>query len=135
MASKFRDYCYHNRDQLVAGIIVAGYDHSENEGKVWTVSVGGMLHEDEDYSIGGSGSTYIHGLLSTSIKSGDFKNMEKDKTIETVKLALSQAMLHDGSSGGVIRIASITKKGVERILFMFNPDKGEYIEAQRYLLN
>lgn len=93
-----------------------------------------MIHEDPDYSVGGSGSTYIHGLLSTSIKEGNFKNMDKEKTKEIVKLALSQAMLHDGSSGGVIRIASITKEGVERFLFTYNPDKKDYILAQSYKL-
>lgn len=134
VAYKFRDYCYNNRDQLLAGILVAGYDYAEVSGKIYTISVGGMLHEDEDYSLGGSGSSYIHGLMHTSIKKGDAKNRDKDKTLDLVKLALSQAMLHDGSSGGVIRLCTITKEGVERFLYTFSPDKNEYVLTQRYKL-
>ncbi|GAA6048609.1 hypothetical protein NBRC10513_000669 [Rhodotorula toruloides] len=41
-------------------------------------------------------------------------NPSKDRTTEFVKQTLAHAMSRDGSSGGTIRMAVITKEGVER---------------------
>lgn len=45
------------------------------------------------------------------------ESMEEADAIEFVKRVVRQAIKFDGSSGGVIRIAVLTKRGVERHLF------------------
>jgi len=79
----------------------------------------------------GSGSTYIYGYCDAHFKQG----MTKEECIEFVKtckycllfcinicqyflyIALALAVGRDGSSGGVIRIASIEEGGVERRVY------------------
>lgn len=68
-------------------------------------------------TIGGSGSSYIYGLVRQNFK----ENMEKEACVEFVKSAVFQAMFHDGSSGGVCRIGIITKDGIERRIFYAPP--------------
>ena len=64
----------------------------------------------QDFAIGGSGSTYIYGLLDASYRTG----MSKEECLAFVKKTISHAMARDGSSGGVIRMAALDKNGVER---------------------
>ena len=59
---------------------------------------------------GGSGSSYIYGLVDASYRD----NMTKEECKEFVKKSIAHAMARDGSSGGVIRLVSIDKSGVER---------------------
>ena len=102
----------------MAGIIVAGVD-PDGTPSVYAIPLGGSLHK-KPFTIGGSGSTYIYGYCDAAYKDG----MNKEEAIEFVKngiifiystVAVSLAMSRDGSSGGVIRLACITKEGVERI--------------------
>ncbi|KAJ1966236.1 Proteasome subunit beta type-1 [Dipsacomyces acuminosporus] len=108
-ASLFQEICYQNKNQLLAGIIVAGWDERDGP-SVYNVPLGGSLHR-ETYSIGGSGSSYIYGYCDKVFRPG----MAKDECIEFVKNSVSLAMSRDGSSGGVVRLAVITKDGVERL--------------------
>jgi 20S proteasome subunit beta 1 len=88
----------------------------------------------EPFAIGGSGSSYIYGFCDANYRD----NFTQEECIEFVKTgrnlkqtnslinkvtilifnfyfplkALALAMSRDGSSGGVIRIASITEAGV-----------------------
>ena len=110
-ANMFRELCYNYRDQLTAGIIVAGWDKRLG-GQVYTVPLGGMLVR-QPLSIGGSGSTYVYGHVDASFRPG----MSKDECVEFVKKTLALAMARDGSSGGVIRLGIITEAGVERLIF------------------
>merc|ERR1711863_110371 len=41
-SAAFKEITYEYRDSLMAGLIVAGYDHQSQGGQVWTVPVGGM---------------------------------------------------------------------------------------------
>ena len=50
-ASVFRKLCYNNKDNLMAGIIVAGYDEVHG-GSVYNIPLGGSLHK-QPYAIGG----------------------------------------------------------------------------------
>ncbi|PVV03201.1 hypothetical protein BB560_002334 [Smittium megazygosporum] len=88
-AALFQQMCYQYKNQLMAGIIVAGVD-KKNGPAVYDIPLGGSLIK-EDFAIGGSGSSYIYGY------------------------SVSLAMTRDGSSGGVVRLAVITEEGVERI--------------------
>jgi len=112
---------------------------------VYSVPIGGMLVR-QPVSVGGSGSSYIYGFMDSNYKPG----MSKEQCLEltaagTLLLlqgmlgagvicclivshlslcltcpALSLAMERDGSSGGVIRQASISEDGVERRVILGN---------------
>lgn len=110
-ANVFRDMCYNYRDQLTAGIIVAGFD-KRHGGQVYCLPVGGMLVR-QPLAIGGSGSSYVYGYTDANFKLG----MTKEEAVDFVKKTLSLAMSRDGSSGGVIRIGIITDTGIERLVF------------------
>jgi len=108
-AALFQEICYQNKDDLTAGIIVAGWD-KHSGGTVWSVPLGGSMHK-QHYTIGGSGSTYIYGYCDSYFKKG----MTRGECVEFVKNALALAMSRDGSSGGVIRLAVIDENGVEKM--------------------
>lgn len=106
--SLFQELCYQNKDGLMAGIIVAGWDEKDGP-SVYNVPLGGSLHR-QPFAIGGSGSTYIYGYCDSVWRD----DMSQEEAVTFVKNALSLAMARDGSSGGVIRLAVITKDGVDR---------------------
>ncbi|AQZ09608.1 PRE3 (YJL001W) [Zygosaccharomyces parabailii] len=116
-ASIFQQLCYENKDNLTAGIIVAGYDE-KNKGQVYSIPIGGSLHK-QSYAIAGSGSTFIYGYCDKNYR----ENMTKQETVDFIKHSLSQAIKWDGSSGGVIRMVVLTGDGVERLIFY--PDEFE----------
>ena len=58
-------------------------------------------------AIGGSGSTYIYGLVDNKFREG----MTKDEAKAMVEKCISHAMARDGSSGGIIRTVVITEDG------------------------
>ncbi|VEL19883.1 unnamed protein product [Protopolystoma xenopodis] len=104
-ATIFRHFCYNYRDSLLAGIFVAGWDEVEGG------QVSGMLTRQPAVT-GGSGSTYIYGYFDRYFR----PSMKKDEAIEFVKNCVTLAIHRDQSSGGCIRLASISKDGVERQL-------------------
>jgi len=106
----FKDLCYQYRDQMSAGILVAGWD-KELGGQIYGIPIGGMITR-QTVSIGGSGSSYIYGYVDAHYRDG----MSKEETAEFVTDALALAIMRDGSSGGCVRLAIITKDGVERRL-------------------
>ncbi len=108
VATLMQKICYENKDRLMAGVIVGGWDPYDG-GQVFEVPLGGVLMQ-QDFALGGSGSTYIYGLVDSTYK----KNMTKEECIVFVKTAIAHAMARDGSSGGVIRITTIDKDGVTR---------------------
>ncbi|CAG5127702.1 unnamed protein product [Candidula unifasciata] len=108
VANIFKQLCYDYRDQITAGIIVAGWD-SRDGGQVYSVPISGMLQK-MPFTIGGSGSTYLYGYVDANFKAG----MTKEQSLQFVANSVSLAMNRDGSSGGIIRLASISKDGVER---------------------
>lgn len=129
---------------MSAALIVAGYDDRLG-GQVYTVPLGGMLVR-QPVSIGGSGSGFIYGYVDANYR----EKMPKEEAVQfvtngelrfenligglsqtsanelTVKLSLSLlsavslAISRDGSSGGVVRLAIITKDGVERRCILHN---------------
>ncbi|KAL9555032.1 Proteasome subunit beta type-6 [Mucor bainieri] len=105
----FQEMCYQNKDNLSAGIIVAGWDKTDGP-SVYNIPLGGSLHK-APFAIGGSGSTYIYGYCDANYKD----DMTREECETFVKNSLALAMSRDGSSGGVIRLAVITKDGVERL--------------------
>ena len=107
-AKLMRTICYENKDRLLAGLIVAGWDPVEG-GVVYEIPLGGTLIK-QAFAVGGSGSTYIFGLLDAAHRPG----MTKEECQAFVKKAIAHAMARDGSSGGVIRLVTIEKDSVTR---------------------
>ncbi|KTW30622.1 hypothetical protein T552_00338 [Pneumocystis carinii B80] len=105
------EICYQNKDILTAGLIVAGFD-DETGADIYSIPLGGSIHQ-QNIAIGGSGSSYIYGYCDKTFT----PDMSKEDGIEFLKQAVSLAIKRDGSSGGVIRMAIITKHGVERLFF------------------
>uniref|UniRef100_A0A8C6T5A9 Proteasome subunit beta n=1 Tax=Neogobius melanostomus TaxID=47308 RepID=A0A8C6T5A9_9GOBI len=113
-AHLFKASCYRYREELTAGILVAGWDRRRG-GQVYCVPIGGMLVR-QPVSVGGSGSTYIYGFMDSNYK----PNMTKEQSFVCNYRALTLAMERDGSSGGVVRLASISESGVERRVILGN---------------
>uniref|UniRef100_A0A672K822 proteasome endopeptidase complex n=1 Tax=Sinocyclocheilus grahami TaxID=75366 RepID=A0A672K822_SINGR len=113
-ASLFREMCYRYREELMAGIIVAGWDPRRG-GQVYTVPVGGMMTR-QPVSVGGSGSSYIYGYVDSNYRAG----MSKEECLKFTAEALTLAMERDGSSGGVVRLAVVSEQGVERQVILGN---------------
>ena len=65
-AHLFKNISYEYRDQLTAGIIVAGWDRVKG-GQVYSVPIGGALVRQKA-SIGGSGSTFLYGFLDANYR-------------------------------------------------------------------
>jgi len=108
VAHMFKQLCYDYRDQLTAGIIVAGWD-KQNGGQVYSIPISGMVQR-MPFSTGGSGSTYVYGYVDANFKEG----MNKDQSLQFISNSVALAMSRDGSSGGIVRLAAITEDGVER---------------------
>lgn len=107
-ANMARTIGYQNKDQLMAGMIVAGWDPVD-KGTVWSIPMGGTLIK-QDYAVGGSGSTFISGLCDRMYQPG----MSREACQDFVKVAISHAMSRDGSSGGIIRLVTIDESGMKR---------------------
>lgn len=107
-AHLMRRLCYENKDKLMAGVIIGGWDPVE-KGSVYNIPLGGTCIK-MPFALGGSGSTYIYGLVDSLYKEG----MGEEETKQLVKKAISHAMARDGSSGGIIRTVVVTETGNER---------------------
>jgi len=107
-ANLFQELCYNNKGRLLASIICAGWDEKDG-GSVYALPLGGSMVK-QDWAIGGSGSTYVYGFVDANYRKG----MSKGECQEFVARAVAHAMARDGSSGGVIRLATIDASGVER---------------------
>lgn len=107
-ANLMRKICYNNKKHMMAGMICGGWDPYEG-GQVYEIPLGGTLMKQK-FAIGGSGSTYIYGLVDSLYR----ENMTKEECITFVKKVISHAMARDGSSGGVIRLVIIDESGVSK---------------------
>jgi 20S proteasome subunit beta 1 len=67
-ANLMKMVCYENKDNLMAGLICGGWDPYEG-GQVYEIPLGGTIVRQK-YAIGGSGSTYIYGLVDSTYTEG-----------------------------------------------------------------
>lgn len=63
----------------------------------------------QSFAIGGSRSSYVYGYVDATYQDG----MTKDKCLQLNANALTLATEWEGSSGGVILLATIQESGVE----------------------
>lgn len=106
-ANLFRMIAYNNKDNLMAGLVIAGYDEKRG-GQVYSIPLGGTLTK-QPIATSGSGSGYISGLIDDKWKEG----MTKAEALDFVRLCIAHAMSLDGSSGGVIRTLCVEAGGLE----------------------
>jgi len=106
-ANLFKIMAYNNKDRLMAGLIIAGWDETKG-GQVYSIPLGGTLLRCP-CTTGGSGSMYISGLVDKLYREG----MSKAECLDFCRKCVAHAMALDGSSGGVIRTVVVTKDGVE----------------------
>jgi len=111
VAKLFNLINYNNKDRLMAGLIIGGWDR-HNKGTLFSIPLGGGIFEQQ-MAAGGSGSTYIYGYCDTHFK----PDMTRAQCEDFVKNGLALAMARDGSSGGVIRLATIDENGVNKQFF------------------
>lgn len=78
-ASLFQKLIYTNKDALMAGIIIGGWDPVDGPA-VYSIPLGGSLHK-RPFAIGGSGSTFIYGYCDAEYKD----NMTKEEAIKFTK--------------------------------------------------
>jgi len=119
-ANLLKDLIYNNKERLMAGMICAGWDPQVGASVYEVTPFSGTIVQ-EDWSIGGSGSSFIYGYCDDKYK----PNMTKEEAKSFVVTALAHAMSRDGSSGGCIRIATIDKDGAKR----------EYIQGDKLPVN
>lgn len=115
MAAKYCQDIIYKYPQLLAGMIIAGYD---TEPRVYNVTLGGSCVES-NVALGGSGSIYIYGHCDETYKSG----MSQEEGVGFVKKAVGMAIKRDNFSGGCVRMAVIGKEGVQK---MFVPGNEIY---------
>lgn len=105
-AHMMRDLIYQNKDRLCAGMICGGWDPKDG-GSVYEVCAYAGTLVKQKWSIGGSGSSFIYGLVDSLYKDG----MSREEVQKLVAKSLAHAMGRDGSSGGCIRLVTIDKDG------------------------
>lgn len=106
-ANLFKLIAYNNKDNLMAGLIIAGYDEKRG-GQVFSIPLGGTLTQ-QNCAMSGSGSGYITALVDDKYREG----MTKAEALAFVRLCIAHAMSRDGSSGGVIRTLVVDAGGLE----------------------
>ena len=99
---------YNNKERLMASLIVAGWDKQKG-GQVYVVPIGGMIAR-KNIHISGSGSIYAMGYLDANYR----PDMSQDECLKMAINGVAMAIARDGSSGGCIRYAIVTEKGVEK---------------------
>ena len=111
-ANLFKLIAYNNKDNLTAGLIIAGVDEHRGA-QVYTIPLGGTRLRTP-CAIGGSGSGYITALVDHLYR----PNMTEGECRDFITRCVSHAMARDGSSGGVIRVVTVTPAEVkEEVVF------------------
>jgi 20S proteasome subunit beta 1 len=128
-----RCYLRENQDWS-CGILCVGYDHIDKCGKIYSISPGGSIIEEEDFALSGSGSTYLMGHVDSSSflrHKTDGRKMTEEECIEFVGRAIELAMGRDGGSGGYATIHVINRFGSKSFVRM--PPSAVVVDASSSL--
>lgn len=77
--------------------------------QIYSVNQTGFFNQG-DWAMSGSGTVFIKGYFDANYN----PNMTLDQAKEFMKSVISLAAFRDSSSGGIIRMLTITKDGNER---------------------
>jgi len=116
-ANIMRSIIYSNAGSLSASMICSGWDPYKGY-QIYSVNQTGFRQEG-DWALSGSGSTFTWGYFDANYN----PNMTLEQAKEFITSAISLACYRDGSSGGVIRMISITKEGTERFFVPYQDFK------------
>ena len=116
-ANIMRSIIYSNAGSLSASMICSGWDPYKGY-QIYSVNQTGF-HQEGDWALSGSGSTFIYGYFDANYN----PNMTLEQAKEFVTSAISLACYRDGSSGGVIRMISITEAATERFFVPYQDFK------------
>ena len=116
-ANIMKSIIYQNAGSLSASMICSGWDPYKGY-QIYSVNQAGFRQEG-DWALSGSGSTYIYGYFDANFN----PNMSLEEAKEFIKSAISLACYRDSSSGGVIRMCSITEGGCERFFVPYQDFK------------
>mmetsp|Transcript_25815 Transcript_25815/g.51776 ORF Transcript_25815/g.51776 Transcript_25815/m.51776 type:complete len:219 (-) Transcript_25815:596-1252(-) len=111
MVQLLRNFCYLKGKKFNFGFICAGWDKFHG-GQVYSVLQGGTILKNK-MALSGSGSLVINGFCEENFK----EKMNRKECKIFLGRAISLAILHDGGSGGVIRLCDISKTGIKRSIF------------------
>ncbi|KAL8440531.1 hypothetical protein Efla_003202 [Eimeria flavescens] len=107
VAHLLQQLCFDYKDQLTAGLIVGGWDPVDGP-QAFSIPIGGACIPVQ-YTAGGSGSVFITAFLDENFRPG----LSKQEALQLVTKAVGHAISRDGSSGGMIRLVTIEKEGME----------------------
>lgn len=119
----------YNEPDVSASLICAGWDHTrpqnngENkergEGVIYTISPGGSIVEEKDgWAIGGSGSSYLMAHVDSRYSHGQCQGWTEEEAVEFVAESIGLATERDGSSGGLVRLWIINKRGRRSVVMV-----------------
>mmetsp|Transcript_27219 Transcript_27219/g.63829 ORF Transcript_27219/g.63829 Transcript_27219/m.63829 type:complete len:349 (+) Transcript_27219:72-1118(+) len=107
-----------------ASLICAGYDEETKSGRIFGITPGGSLWEENDFCVSGSGSTILLGFLDDALeqtKESFSKGLTEVEGIALVTKLLQLSIARDGSSGGLVRLYLINRDGLEeRTVYPFS---------------
>mmetsp|Transcript_5545 Transcript_5545/g.8595 ORF Transcript_5545/g.8595 Transcript_5545/m.8595 type:complete len:237 (-) Transcript_5545:470-1180(-) len=119
-----------NRGQgLGAYMIIGGWDKTHGS-QVYSCTAGGNMIKTQ-WTTDGSGSTFIWGFMDDGFK----ENMTREECERFVTLAITLAMSTDSSSGGCVRLNTVTANGIHRTFVQANdlpPMYGELAVGRRH---
>lgn len=118
------------QDTMQASLLCAGVN-SNGEGQLYAILPSGALFQHGVHAVSGSGSTYITGFLDDQLANRDTL-LNEQEAIDLVAKAIQLAMDRDGSSGGFVRIYSITAKGRRSItIYPLQQERNESVESSK----
>jgi 20S proteasome subunit beta 1 len=122
-----RQYNAEPSSDLMASLICAGYDDNgvngngrieeggDGGGRIFGISPGGSLWEEDFFCVSGSGSTLLLGFLDSLNMKEVCTGYTKRQAVELVTKLLRLSIARDGSTGGLVRIMAIDKTGLEEV--------------------
>lgn len=123
----------YGNEGLQVSLIVAGYDSDLQKGRIFSIATSGVLFEENEFAVSGSGSTYALGYLDQKVPKGASELLSEEEATEICGKALELAMDRDGSSGGGSTMFSITAEGQGPIISSPAASKKERTGAEECL--
>ena len=99
---------------LMAAMICAGWD-ARRGGQVYSLPIGGSMVAVK-WAVDGSGSSFIWGFCDAEYRDG----MSRQQCEAFVARATALAMSTDGSSGGCVRLVTVSAEGAQRTFLPHN---------------
>lgn len=107
-AKIMRQIIYSNAGRLGASMMCSGWDPYKGY-QIYSVNQTGFFNEG-DWAMSGSGTVFIKGYFDANYRN----DMTLDEAKDFMERTIAHAAYRDCSSGGIIRLMSITEAAIER---------------------